>query len=815
MKQLAMREGGRLAGRTIAILMESDYVEPELHYYLRRFAEEGARTLLATRLWGQSELTFHGHEYRAPFTVESDLAEVEANLRSLDALIVPSGMVSDRLRYTEDVAEIAPAVELLRAAFDVPTVLKGIICHGMWLAAPIPQVVAGRRVTCHNNLIGDVKNMGATYVDQDVAVDGDLVTARSADHCHLFARMIIDLLAGASPQDGKPAQVGTSTPGFTFSDLVAGYVEGYDPRQRRVQVRTGGGQTVRIDLDANTSAEMLRNLGDPYVDASGHLDDLLVPGRHLFAHGVYYPDQGFDVLAAKQLVLTGQQPGDYAFAEPGWWVHQIGELARFYRRAQFGTSKPVDYRDYRTYLRLGGDKSDTYIQETDTISRLVYGMASAFMLTGDEDFLHVAEQGTEYLRAHMRFVDRDEDVVYWYHGVDVRGGTEHKLFTSEFGDDYHAIPMYEQIYALAGPTQLYRITGDPRIASDTDATLRLIHRFFRDEDAGGYFSHVDPITLSPHHPSLGPNQSRKNWNSVGDHAPAYLFNLYLATGDERHLQMLEETFDLIVQHFPRPDSPFVQERFHTDWSADQTWGWQQNRAVVGHNLKIAWNLTRMRGLCDKPAYRELAEKLGQAMPPLGSDQRRGGWYDVVERTLASGQRSHRYAWHDRKAWWQQEQAILAYQILAGNGGDAEFLRQAREAAAFYNAFFLDHDEGGVYFNVLADGYPYLLGNERLKGNHSMSMYHSAELCYLACVYERLLLGNEPLTLWFRPRPDGFADRILRVAPDALPPERARLDWVEIDGRPHSAFDAGAMTVKLPDSEAPLTVKVHLSPTGQR
>jgi protease I len=47
----------------------------------------------------------------------------------------------------------------------------------------------------HNNLLGDAKNMGAIYVDQDVVVDGDLVTARTGGHCHLFARRIIDMLA--------------------------------------------------------------------------------------------------------------------------------------------------------------------------------------------------------------------------------------------------------------------------------------------------------------------------------------------------------------------------------------------------------------------------------------------------------------------------------------------------------------------------------------------------------------------------------------------------------------------------------------------
>jgi protease I len=191
-----MAERGSLAGRTIAILMESDFVEPEIDYYVRRFAEEGARVELLSRLWGQESLTFTGHEYGATRTVDGDLEAVDdERLRGYAALIVPSGMVSDRLRYSEQVTGLAPAVRLLQRAFAEPGVLKGIVCHGMWLVAPIPEVVTDRAVTCHNNLIGDVRNMGARYVDQDVVVSGDLVTARTAEHCHLFARTMVELLA--------------------------------------------------------------------------------------------------------------------------------------------------------------------------------------------------------------------------------------------------------------------------------------------------------------------------------------------------------------------------------------------------------------------------------------------------------------------------------------------------------------------------------------------------------------------------------------------------------------------------------------------
>ena len=206
---------------------------------------------------------------------------------------------------------------------------------------------------------------------------------------------------------------------------------------------------------------------------------------------------------------------------------------------------------------------------------------------------------------------------------------------------------------------------------------------------------------------------------------------------------------------------------------------------------------RMHHLAPEDRYEALARKIAEVMPEVGRDKQRGGWYDMVERELAPGEEFHRLIWHDRKAWWQQEQGILAYLILAGSLKDPEYLRLARESSAFYNAFFLDHDSGGVYFNVLANGIPYLLGTERLKGSHSMAAYHSFELCYLAAVYTNLLLTKQPLDLYFKPRPGAFKDNILRVAPDLLPPGSIRIDAVWVNGNRYADFDPEALTVRLP------------------
>ncbi|HRY28476.1 MAG TPA: AGE family epimerase/isomerase [Elusimicrobiota bacterium] len=601
---------------------------------------------------------------------------------------------------------------------------------------------------------------------------------------------------------------------FEFSDAIAGVVTAFDKAKGVFGLKTYDGREFSVKLTPSTYARGPRNLDEAYVDFTGQLHDHLVPGRYLYAYGVFYPQKGTHVFEAKTIDFPGKSVDEYRFEEPDWWIKQATSIADFFIRAQF-LGKEIDYRNYRTMLSLSGARKGDHRQETDTISRLVYGFASTFLLTGEDRFLEAAEKGTAYLRDHMRFYDTDENVVYWYHGIDVKGDGEHKIFASEFGDDYDAIPMYEQIYALAGPTQTYRVTGDPLILKDIKMTVDLFDRFFLDKQRDGYFSHIDPITLDPRSESLGRNKARKNWNSVGDHAPAYLVNLYLATGDNRYKDFLAYTADCIVNHFPDyGHSPFVNERFMEDWSRDLTWGWQQDQAVIGHNLKIAWNLMRINSAKPDKKYVELSKKIAELMPKVGMDVQRGGWYDVVERELRGDEEVHRFCWHDRKAWWQQEQGILAYMIMFGVLKNPEYLKLARESAAFYNTFFLDHDDGSVYFNVLNHGIPYLMGNERLKGCHSMSGYHSIELCYLSQVYTNLLSTGQPLELYFKPVVNGFADSVLRVQPDILPPGSVRLADVWIDGNPWKKFDAEKLTVELPTLNYRPKIKVRMVPTGK-
>jgi protease I len=278
----------RLKGQKIAILMESDFYEDEIFYYKHRFPEEGLETHFLTRLWGTDRITFHGHEYKVPFEVsESFEGMSDDELRSYSAIIVPSAIVSDRLRYSEDVNKLAPATEFMKRAFAEKSIVKGIICHGMWLISAAPELVRGRPVVAHNNLIGDVRNMGVVYTDQDVVVDDDLVTARTGGHCHLFARAIIDLIVertAAARSNGGQRMTAASTAGTAGATTTA---------TAGTPAATGPGASVPTNVErfAASSPTTTAGAATPTAAGSGSAAPVhpntsasAVPGRRLEAN---------------------------------------------------------------------------------------------------------------------------------------------------------------------------------------------------------------------------------------------------------------------------------------------------------------------------------------------------------------------------------------------------------------------------------------------------------------------------------------------------------------------------------------------------
>ena len=169
-------------GKKIALLAENFYEDLELWYPLLFFRWMGAEAVVVGT--GSSDTYTSKHGY--PVKVDKTAAQVKAV--DFDAVIIPGGYAPDHMRrYPEMVA-------LVREAFDQGKVVAAI-CHGPWMLASA-DILKGKTVTSFFAIKDDLVHAGATHVDQEVAVDGNIITSRKPGDLPAFCHAIAVALGG-------------------------------------------------------------------------------------------------------------------------------------------------------------------------------------------------------------------------------------------------------------------------------------------------------------------------------------------------------------------------------------------------------------------------------------------------------------------------------------------------------------------------------------------------------------------------------------------------------------------------------------------
>lgn len=169
-------------GKRIAVLAEDYYEELELWYPLLRLREAGAQVVTVGT--GSADTYTGKHGY--PISVEMGADEVRAS--DFDAIVVPGGYAPDRLRRY-------PAVNSLVGEMFEQGKVVASICHGAWVLISA-GILRGREATCFSSIKDDLINAGATYLDQEVVVDSNLITSRIPDDLPAFCQAIIRGLEG-------------------------------------------------------------------------------------------------------------------------------------------------------------------------------------------------------------------------------------------------------------------------------------------------------------------------------------------------------------------------------------------------------------------------------------------------------------------------------------------------------------------------------------------------------------------------------------------------------------------------------------------
>ncbi|MNT32210.1 putative cysteine protease YraA [compost metagenome] len=173
----------------VAILAVDGFEQVELTGPRDRLHEEGARTVLVSARTDPI-LGMHHDKPGDRFPVDLTFLQAASEPGVFDALLLPGGVVN-----ADEIRMQPKAQELVRAVFDAGKPVA-VICHGAWLLIS-SGVVKGRRMTSWPSLQDDLRNAGVQWVDEEVVVDGNLVSSRKPDDVPAFSRALIQMLQGA------------------------------------------------------------------------------------------------------------------------------------------------------------------------------------------------------------------------------------------------------------------------------------------------------------------------------------------------------------------------------------------------------------------------------------------------------------------------------------------------------------------------------------------------------------------------------------------------------------------------------------------
>jgi protease I len=169
-----------LEGKKIFILVETIYNDLEFWYPYYRCKEAGAEVVVVGPMGG---LVYTG---KAGLPVKADAGMADVAAAGCDALIIPGGYAPDHMRrHPEMVKLVTDCVESGK--------IVAAICHAGWMLASA-DVLQGRTVTSFFAIKDDMVHAGANFVDEEVVIDGNIITSRMPDDLPAFMRAIIGTL---------------------------------------------------------------------------------------------------------------------------------------------------------------------------------------------------------------------------------------------------------------------------------------------------------------------------------------------------------------------------------------------------------------------------------------------------------------------------------------------------------------------------------------------------------------------------------------------------------------------------------------------
>ncbi len=383
---------------------------------------------------------------------------------------------------------------------------------------------------------------------------------------------------------------------------------------------------------------------------------------------------------------------------------------------------------FHNYVDFNGNITISKKKSFNGQSRLAYAFTRAFMVTGDKNYLDLANHALDFLYRY----GWDQQHGGWYAVAKENGDLSYNGWPDN--DFNTSKDIFQQHYALLGIAAYVEATRDTAafkwLKNGLDSNENL---WDNNPEHYGYYKKANLDWSSP---------TGKGFNATIDAITTHMLLTYFLTEEVKYLTRLENLATNIMEHMmgSRENSQInlgFAESYDSQWNID----FGSTSGYTGHALKTAWCLSRIYNLLPYEQYKEAAMILIKEMWNFGYDHVNGGPFK-------------KYNWNtgsitEGKEHWCIEQAYTSGMFFYSLTGDQEekdiCLEMADESIQFHMTKMIDDVHGGTINQNSNNGE----NPSGSKGNYYKSGYHTSEFAYYGYLYGNLFYKNQPVTLYYQ------------------------------------------------------------------
>jgi cellobiose epimerase len=394
------------------------------------------------------------------------------------------------------------------------------------------------------------------------------------------------------------------------------------------------------------------------------------------------------------------------------------------------------------------------------VSRHLFSYSVAYLLSGDEDNLKIADNTLKWLLENAW----DKEYGGWFDALDAGGKPVQTTKTT-----------FVQVYTITGLTLYYFVTHDTTVLRYIEKSNELLESKVWDSISGGYFNMMNR--------DWSIADSNKSFSSQLTPVSGYLIYLYQATREKKYLDQISRILDTTMNNMVDNESGWILENFDRNWKYlkgkdDET------EINIGHNIEAATMLLRDYLITGSPDHLKSAKTLAWKINKNGVLNDKEVWLTTVSRTSSARHGTDTY-------WWVQAYGNIFNLYLHHVLGKSQYLDDFQKGAGFWDSSFIDKKNGDTYFSVDTAGRP----NDRTKATRFKTSYHSIEHCLLNMLCLDLWINNVPVEFHFKISYSREGDLLY---PSILEDENIKISKVVIDNLDQQDLLQKKQNIRLPD-----------------